>query len=282
MKRAILPALLACFPMSRGVAAEGPVNPPLPSPTVPPATVAPASVPIPIPEAIPAAPSRPAPAPRPRRVPPKIVLGEKQETDQPDWKGVGIIDKGKFTVKATPSRLTAVVAGAADSHSFYGVPSVSVSRLRLAQEFEIRPGVGPDPRASVTLSARLDGYIRVAPKGTACLKLAGAAIYPACGVGPPVGLSFPPHCVDCGPAVRCEAEDHTGALLMPPGPYLLVADLVLETSVNGPLRDQAEAIFAPGKRGGVWFYTAGGEPGDFEEDEKEFGLTVNVTVAPPP
>src|SRR5437763_1820121 len=103
MKRAVMLVLLACAPTPRADvdAAETPRQP-LPSPTVPPAAVA--APPFPSAPALPDVDAPPA-ATRVRKArkkpaPPKIVLGEKHEQDQPGWSGVGIIATGKFTAKA--------------------------------------------------------------------------------------------------------------------------------------------------------------------------------------
>ena len=116
-----------------------PPNPPLPSPIAP--TVTGRAAPVPAIEALPVE-EVPKTRRRPARVPapPRIVLGEKHESNRPVWSGAGIITSDKPEVKAVGGRLTAVLTGVADSHAFFGVPSASLARYQLVQEFEIVAG----------------------------------------------------------------------------------------------------------------------------------------------
>ena len=102
-----------------------------------------------------------------------------------------------------------------------------------------------------SLSAKLDGYLRSENRGAAGLRVADAAVHPA-GGGPAVWLAFPPCQTSSDGMQRCEREAEPTSLTLPAGHYVLVANLVIETTTGGFLRSHAEAIFSPGRREGSW------------------------------
>ena len=276
MKSAIVVAVLACV-TSSGIAAEGPPpQPPPPAPVVLPSGAAGASVP-----AVPALPDGDAPAvPKVRKKakgkPPKIRLGEKRERDTPEGRGAGYIPTSKADVKAVGGKLTAVLTGAAFSHSFFGAHSVSVSALQLVQEFEVVPGAPSDPLVRLSLSGKIDGYVRSEKHGAAGLRLANASVTPACG-GPTLGVVFPPCRISDTSRERCRSAAEPTQLDLPPGKYVLVANLVLETDVDGILRSHAEAVFSPGNHYlGDWKSNDSEKP---DVERKDFGLIVTLKAS---
>src|SRR5262249_22807164 len=147
----------------------------------------------------------PRPQPKKKSGPPRIVLGEKTESDHPIWKGAGVNSAAKFQVKASGASLEVLVTAAADSHAFWGVPSVTVSPIQFVQEFEIVPGRPDDPGVMLTFSGKLDGYIRTEKHSAAALRVAEAVIYPV-GGGPSISLGFTPASASEGSASRCSGE----------------------------------------------------------------------------
>jgi hypothetical protein len=286
MKRALMLTVLACGLLARGPsprtdAVEAPASPPLPSPTVPPGADRPS--PIPLPLAIPdrgpvegQAKGKPA---KKKPAAPKIRLGEKHETDTPTGHGPGQIPAGKIQVKADGGKLKAVLTASASSHCFFGIPSTSVESLQLVQEFEIVPGDEGDPRVEISLSGKLDGYVRSELRSSASLRLADASVYPACG-GPSLWLAFPPCCASGTSSARCEQETRSPPLTVTTGRYVLVMNLVLETTAANLFRGHAEAVFAPGRQPGRWTSPIENPFEDVEADD--FGLTVLLRTASPP
>jgi hypothetical protein len=152
--------------------------PPTPSPTVPPGPEV--KWPIPSVSALPYL--DPPPDPKGKhsatknRPSPTIHLGEKHETDEPYWAGAGLITKGGFKVKVKGGTLTAVETGAADSHCLFGVRSETVATLQLVQEFTIVPASEEENLAQLSLSGKLDGYLRSEKHASASLRVVEAVV----------------------------------------------------------------------------------------------------------
>jgi hypothetical protein len=210
---------------------------------------------------------------------PTIRLGEKQETQNPDWSGAGEIPKGEINAKVEANELATFLSGEAYAHSFAGHHARSLASIQLVQEFDIVPGDPEDPRVMLTLGGKLDGYLRSECKGTACLRLADAAVYPACG-GPTLGLSFPPSCSSGNGSHRCEAEAQSPSLMLLAGRYVLVVRLVLETTADGLFRGHGEAVFAPGTREGTWT-SKDNPPPELEGEDFGFAVTLRADAPPP-
>jgi hypothetical protein len=281
MKRIILLAVLAFLPSPPSDADEAPRRPPLPSPRVPPAPgrASPFVASRPTPDRDPPAPGNARPKAGERVPPPTIRLGEKKETDKPCQKGAGIILPAKFRVKADRGRLTAVLTGALQSNSFYGLPSDCVATIQLVQEFEIIPGDPEDPRVMLALSGKIDGYVSGEHKGTGALRRADATVYPADG-GTAVWLAFPPEHNPSDSAQRYVREEHPAPLTLTAGRYVLVANLVLETTARSAFRDHGAAVFAPSDPKSSWMFA---EENPFEDaNEEDFGFTIVLRTATPP
>ena len=206
-------------------------------------------------EEVPSALPLPAPAVSPERADagrrgaktPTIKLGEKQENNDRHGHGAGYVDSGKFIVKAEGGRLSVVVNTSAYSHAFYGIRSETVSSAQIVQEFDLDPGDSSQSMAKVSLSAKLLGTIRTEgrdAKASAGVRVADAAIA-TCGGEPLVWVAFAPAGRSGNSSERDEREAEGGSAVLPAGRYILVANLVLETSVDACLRGHAEAVFAP-------------------------------------
>jgi hypothetical protein len=275
MRCAVGLAVLAWAMLSSVAAAAetpaGPPIPPLPPPVIPPMPIP--ARPAPTPPAIRAIPI-PAGRPKPRRVPPTIHLREKLEGDDPHWHGAGTIEPAKIQVKAEKGTLRTILLGAVSSHSFFGRHSESLSKIRLIQEFDIESGSADDPMVVLLLAARLDGYIQSERNAGAALRLADAAVYPA-GCAPVVGLAFAPVSVSGTEGKEYRQEYEAPSRVVPAGRYVLVANLVLETALDGHLRSHAEAVFAPGANSGSW-RSKDKALGEIEEGDLGFAVTLEV------
>jgi hypothetical protein len=279
MKRVLVLTVLVWLSSPIAEAFEALPKPPSPSPLMP----APVPVHSPVPS-VPALPDRSAPklwkdGESAGKKPPTIKLGEKQESDKPTYRGAGYITAGATKVKADGNKLTALLTTAAFSHSFWGASSVSVASLQLVQEFEIVPGSPKDKMVVVSLSGKLDGYVRSEKKGTAGLRLADASIAPV-GGGPMVWFSLPSSRVSATSLERCERSAKPVQVAVKPGRYVLVGRLVLETTVDGCIRSHAEAVFDPGNHFlGTWSSEDSPRP---EVEGKDFGLAITIKVATSP
>ncbi len=273
MNRAVLLTLLAC------AASTGADSPPLPSPPIPSPAVAVTAAALPSAAPVETSTTAKVAAKEARKRPraPTFRLGEKHESQEPDWTGAGEIPKGEVVAKVEENELVTFLGGEAYSHSFLGHHSRSLASIQLVQEFDILPGDPEDPRVLLTLGGKLDGYLRSETKGTACLRLADATVYPACG-GPTLGVSFPPSSSSGNGSHRCEAETQSPSLLLLAGRYVLVVRLVLETNANGLFRGHAEAVFSPGGRAGTWT-SKDNPPPDLEGED--FGLAVTLRADAP-
>jgi hypothetical protein len=208
---------------------------------------------------------------------PTIVLQEEDESIDPTWRGAGVVGQEKIDVKGRRSQFTVRMTGAAYAHCYIGVHSLAAPTLRLVQPFEVTPGDPKDPWVVLTLSGKIDGYIRSAPQGSACLRVASAAIYPDDG-GPMLGLAFPPACISDEAALRCNREVQLPPWTVPAGRFVLVAELAFEAVAEGVFHGHAEAVFAPAARRSTWEH----KPGPFANvDAKDFGLTITLKVAAP-
>ncbi len=269
MKRTIMLVALSCVPPAWAVAGSAPQEPPAPFPAPP--ILAPA-----LPERAPGAVKEGGHAIK--RKPPTIRLGEKHEKDTPSWQGAGFITAGKTKVKAENGKLTASLTGAVFSHSFFGASSVSVGSLQLVQEFEIVSGAPDDPQVHLSLSGKLDGYVRTENDAAAGLRVASVSVNTASGV-PAVWLKFASARVSNTSRLRCKSEAEPTEVLLPPGRYVLVADLVLDTAADGCFRSHAESIFAPGNHFlGTWKSANSPRP---EIETDDFGLSITLKVAAP-
>ncbi|HWE38414.1 MAG TPA: hypothetical protein VG406_17715 [Isosphaeraceae bacterium] len=209
---------------------------------------------------------------------PTITLGEKVEAIDPSWRGAGLVDLEKIEVEARRGTLTATLSGAAYAHSYLGKHSAGATTMHLVQPFAIDPGESKGGMVVLALSAKLDGYVRSVPQGAATLRRAGAAVY-AAGGGPVAWLAFPAAATVDEGARRCKSSFDAPKVTLPAGRYVLVADLALDTTVEGICRGHAEAVFAPLVRRGTWDL----EAGPFAKvDSEDFGLTVTAAVSAPP
>jgi hypothetical protein len=276
MKRALMLAVLACVPSLLAGAVEESSSPPVPSPTVPPELEA--GSPLPSATALPE--GRPKPkAARKRPAPPKIRLGEKHESEHTHWTGVGLNTTGKTQAKADGSTLTAVLTGAADAHGFFGILSTSIATVQLVQEFDIVPGDPKAPWVLLSLSGKLEGYVRSESHAAASLRQADAVVYPASG-GPAVWLAFPACCgVSDTSASPCKQQYEAPSVTMPAGHYVLVMNLVLEADADGLFRGHGVAVFAPRFHAGTWRSEAAAVESLKEED---FGFAVTLKATAPP
>ena len=171
------------------------------------------------------------------------------------------------------------MVGAAYAHCYAGRHSEGLLKVRLVHEFEVTPPDDSGALVGLRMSGKLDGYVRSEANGSACLRSADAAVYPACGGGPVLSLAFPPCCAPPGGAGRCQQEFELPPQTLPAGRYVLVADLTPEASVDGTCRGHAEAVFAPGPRVGTWYPL----PNAMSQlDGKGFGLAITLKVQPLP
>jgi hypothetical protein len=205
--------------------------------------------------------------------PPEIKLRNKSDSITPERHGAGMAESGKITVAARGGTLSATLTGAAYAHCYIGVHSDGLLHVRVVQEFEVALPDGPGSLVSLKLSGKLDGYLRREGAGTACLRSAQAAVYPA-GCGDAVlWLAFPSLCDGpCG-AGRYQQEFEVPARTLPVGYYVLVADLVPEASVEGLCRGHAESVFAPSPRAGTW---ASHRNPFAQVEDQHFGLVITV------
>lgn len=269
MKRAVVLVVLACAPAPWAVADD---MPPMPAP------VAPAV------ERLQPTRSTNGAADSPRAgkssAGPVIKLGQKQLKAVADGSGAGFVDEGEVTMEAKDGQMSAILNNAAYSHSFYGVPSQSVASIRLVQEFEIVAGDSRGSMITVSLSARLRATFRAErnEKATAALRVADAAIAVP-GGSPFLWLGFPPY-QRCGPvSERFEQEGFAGSVLLPPGHYVLVANLRIETAVDSCLRGHAEVLFAPPAEGGTWKSAENPAPKPRKGEDHHFGFIIAVSAS---
>lgn len=278
MKRVAVLAVLACTIPAGAGAAELTASPPVPSAAVPPVAALPSA----------ADHETPAPAPARRKAakPPTLRLGEKRLNDQPGRAGVGEVPAGKGAAKVKGNRLTALVTGAAGSHTLLSCHgSVFVSKVQFVQEFDVVPGAGGPPWVLLSMAAELDGYLRSENQGVATLRRADAVVTPV-GGGPgltvafPVAYTRPTDHTSGANVLRCRSEVKAPTLVAPAGRYVLAVTLLLETNAEGYVRGHAEAVFAPGARTTSWRSHGDEEAPDVEEAE-DFGLTVTVGADAP-
>jgi hypothetical protein len=210
-----------------------------------------------------------------------IRLGEKQETDNPFGRGAGYVEEGTFTVKADDGRLSAVLNAAAYSHSFYGVPSLSVASVQLVQEFEVVAGDPNRGTVELTLAAKMLGTIRTErnEKATGAIRVADAAIAVP-GGSPFVWVAFPPYERSGVASERYEREVVAPPVRLPAGRYVLIANLVLATEVDACLRGHVEVIFAPPSERGSWKSEDNPPPKPKSKEGFRFGLVIGASVSP--
>jgi phosphoglycerate dehydrogenase-like enzyme len=239
MKRAVVLTLRAWAPFAAAAQEGVPTRMPLP-------------LPLPLPSAT--TPPRGARAAKPITAPPPVLkLGEKQLNEDHEQHGAGAVEKSYYSTKSDRGRLAIAVGGAAFSHSFYGLHSLTVSSLQLVQEFEIVSADPAQPLVEISLAAKLLGVLRTEPndRATARLRVADAAI--AQPGGPPLlSLGFAPDAVSGKASKRIERDADGGTAMLPPGRYVLVLNLVVETTVDKCLRGHAEALFAPPAHSYSW------------------------------
>ncbi len=285
MKDVMVPCVMTWVLTAPALAARAQPAPPMPSPSAPASTDRP-------PGPLPPPPLRPDER-QPARTEagrdggetgsglsrPTITLLDRSEAIDPAWRGAGVVELEKIEVKVREGRMTALLTGAAYAHCYIGRHSVGAPTLRLVQPFEVTPRDPRDPRVVMSLSGKLDGYVRSVPRGAACLRLADAAVYPAgADSGPTSGLGFPPVCTTGSGAIRCERALEPPPMTVPAGRFVLVANLALEATVDGICNGHSEAVFAPAVRRATWDLKAG----PFANVEgKDFGLTITLKVAAP-
>lgn len=216
------------------------------APTIP-ASALPAPLPGPLP---PMAPTPAAPAPAPK--PPTIKLGPAHNEIQPIEHGIGNAEGEEIVVKATGGTLTATLGAASNAYGYVFHHSTGTANVRVVQEFEVIAGRPSNPYVTLTLGGLIGGYIRANTQGSACLRMATAAIVPAGGGPPLTAFALPSICTPgCGIWPVDEAAT-APVVTVPAGCYLLVADLVLDASADGFNRGHGEAAFSPTAPEGIW------------------------------
>ena len=123
---------------------------------------------------------------------------------------------------------------------------------------------------------KVDGYLRGDCNGSACLRLASATVYPACG-GPALTVAIAPGCIAGESALRILQTVEHPPLMVPAGDYILDATFVIEASVQGFSHGQGEAVFIPGNSG-----ILPGLPNNpfIKVDRKDFGFIIAIEADP--
>jgi hypothetical protein len=209
---------------------------------------------------------------------PQIVLGQASKGIDSHHRGAGVVALEKIEVSARRAGLKATLVGGVYAHAYAGRHSAAAATLRLEQPFEIIPRYADDPRATLMVEARLDGYLHSAVQGSAGLRAAAVAVFAEGRPEPVVAVALPPAGTVEESAVRCERTDHPPPLVVPTGRYVLVARLAVEAAADGVCRGHAESVFAPSIRRANWDFNT--DP--FKDvDGKNFGLTVVIDAKAP-
>ncbi|MBX6316108.1 MAG: hypothetical protein IRY99_24825 [Isosphaeraceae bacterium] len=270
MKDAIIPAVIMGMMVALAAAAETPA-PLVPSPMVPVEALPPAL------PGLTASPGTGSKAKAENDPPPVITLRDKCDVITPRIHGAAKVEGGKIRVAASGNSLTATLTGAAYAYAYIGGHATGALSLRLVQPFDLAPGDPKTPWVALRLAAKVDGYVRSERQGTACLRVAAATLYPACG-GPPWSLALPPGCAAGRCAWRYERAAELPPLIVPAGRYVLVADFVIAATVDGITKGSGEAAFSPDAPEGTWSPALNPLAGI---DRKDFGFTVTLKASTP-
>jgi hypothetical protein len=163
--------------------------------------------------------------------------------------GAAHIERGLIADKSSGNTLVAALTGAAHAHAYLFCHANATATYELVQEFEIVPGSPSKPMVDLTMTARLDGYLRSDENGAASLQGATATLTPAAG-GTPMSVSFSPASVAGGGISLYSQKVEVPPQRVPAGKYVLSATLVYDATVNGLIHGHGEAVFTP-----LFFYS---------------------------
>jgi hypothetical protein len=214
----------------------------------------------------------------PRTPPPAISLKEKRENVKRELHGAAnVFQGGKIVVKAERNTLSATMTGTANAYAYVLCHSYGGALLHLEQEFEVSPSDPKDGRVVLSMSVKVDGYLRTDNHGGAGLRMASATVQPA-GSGEILELAIPPRQVGgVQGSWRLKEELASTPQLFPSGRFLLVADFIVDATADHFSKGHGEADFAPDSPSGTWLRS---DPIE-KVDPADFGFTVTVKAEAP-
>ena len=209
-----------------------------------------------------------------------ITLGARTACVTPRTTRQARADGGIVDVQVpSPNELVATLTGTAAANAILGCESAVTQTFHLEQEFEI---AGPDAKATevtLTMESNLVGLVRAKHKAAASAQVASAKICPLGSPETPFVMIHPPFGVGGTDARLCNQRlSPIKVPGMPPGRYVLVADLVLAADATGVVDAHSAADFSPSTTlPADWVRTRDPFQG---VDKKDFGFRIALVAEP--
>jgi hypothetical protein len=188
----------------------------------------------------------------------------------------GFIDVGT----PHPTTVTVTMTGTVAANSYLGCTGVAAETFHLVQDFEITCSDPNVKTVTLTLDSALVGFVRSKGRAGACMRRAEVSVTPADGDGSPLGVAYPPLCVEGTHGQLCNQHlPPVEGAAMPLGRYTLVANFVLDTRASGVCDSHSVADFDPDTTlPADWVRTRDPFQG---VSKKAFGFTFSVAAAAP-
>jgi hypothetical protein len=210
-----------------------------------------------------------------------INLKTRQACATPHTRRLARVEGGFIDVATpVPHNLTVTMTGTAAANSYLGCTGSATQTFHFIQEFEITCSDPQVRTAVLTLDSTLVGFVRSKGRAGACVHRADVSVSPASGDASPLGVTYPPLCVEGTHGQLCNQHlPPVEGAPMPLGRYTLVATFILDTQASGLCDSHAVADFDPDTTlPADWVRTRDPFQG---VSKRAFGFTFSLSAAPP-